>query len=55
MPNHTLQHTDNPEFQEFVSKAFDKTIILATIEELAEFAFGSTDSAIQAFEDHKKD
>ena len=44
---------DNEEFREFLSREFDKVAVGATIEELAEFAFGSVEEAIEAFEKYK--
>jgi len=49
------QYENKPDFLEFLNREFDKTAVDATIEELAEFAFGSLDAAIEAYEDHKKD
>jgi len=54
MDNDAEQYENNPEFQEFLNREFDKTAVDATIEELAEFAFGSMDGAIEAFEEHKR-
>lgn len=48
------QYVDNFEFLEFLTTEFTKTSIHATIEELAEFAFGSINAAIEAFEEYKK-
>jgi hypothetical protein len=42
------------EFLEFLTKEFVKTAGHATIEELAEFAFGSMKEAIEAFEGRKE-
>lgn len=47
------QYINNPEFQEFLNRQFDKTAVHATVDELAEFAFGSLDVAIDAFEKQK--
>lgn len=44
--------TDNPKFQEFLNREFDHTAVNASMEELAEFAFGSVEAAVSAF---KKD
>lgn len=44
---------DNEEFREFLNSEFDKVAVGATIEELAEFAFGSVEEAIEAFEKYK--
>jgi hypothetical protein len=45
---------DSPEFLEFVSKEFENTVQHATIEELADFAFGDIENAIVAFNNIKK-
>lgn len=45
---------NNPDFQEFLNREFDHTAVGATMEELAEFAFGSWDDAIEAFQEYKK-
>ncbi len=49
------QYENNPDFLEFLNREFDKTAVHATVEELTEFAFGSVDAAIQAFEEYKRD
>lgn len=48
------QYENNPDFQEFLNRAFDHTAVDATMDELAEFAFGSWDAAIEAFEERIK-
>ena len=48
------KYADNPDFQEFLNREFDHTAADATMEELAEFGFGSVDAAIEAYEKHKK-
>ena len=48
------QYENNPDFKEFLNREFDKTAVDATIEELAEFAFGSIEAAIEAYEQHKR-
>jgi len=48
------KYTDDTDFQEFLNREFDHTAVDATIEELAEFAFGSVDAAIEAFEERIK-
>lgn len=48
------KYADNPEFQGFLSREFDKTAVGATMDELAEFAFGSFDEAVKAFEEYKR-
>lgn len=42
-------------FQEFLNREFDNTATNATMEELAEFAFGTIEDAIAAFEEQKDD
>ena len=44
------KYENNPDFQEFLNREFNDTAMHATMEELAEFAFGSIDAAIKAFE-----
>ena len=53
MDTKAKEYENNPEFLEFVNREFDRTAVDATIEELAEFAFGSLDAAIEAFEEQK--
>lgn len=53
MENKVQQYENNPEFFEFLNREFDKTAADATIEELAEFAFGSVEEAIEAYEQYK--
>ena len=48
------EYVDNFDFLEFLNREFDKTALDATIEELAEFAFGGFDEAVQAFEEQKE-
>jgi len=55
MDSKSEQYENNPEFLEFLNREFNKTAVHATPEELAEFAFGSFDEAVKAFEDFKKD
>jgi len=45
------QYETNTEFQEFLNREFNKTVIHASMDELAEFAFGSMELAIKAFEE----
>ena len=40
---------DSPDFFYFVSSEFDKTVVNATNEEIAQFAFGSLNEAIKEF------
>ena len=47
------QYENNPDFQEFLNREFDHTAVDATMEELAEFAFGTIDDAIDIFEKQK--
>jgi len=44
------KYEDNFKFLEFLTAEFCKTAGHATVEELAEFAFGSMEEAIEAFE-----
>ena len=48
------QYANEAEFREFVNREFDHTAVGATVEELAEFAFGGMAEAIEAFEEYKK-
>jgi len=48
------QYENNPEFFEFLDREFEHTVAHATIEELAEFAFGSLEKAIEAFNQWRK-
>jgi hypothetical protein len=54
MLNDLMKYDENPEFLEFLTREFDATASSATVEELAEFAFGSIDDALNAFEESKK-
>jgi len=54
MDNDAEQYENNLIFLEFLNREFDKTIVHATVEELSEFAFGSMDLAIKAFEERGK-
>jgi thioredoxin-related protein len=45
------KYIDNDEFREFVSREFDAVAVEATVEEMAEFAFGSVEDAIYQFRD----
>lgn len=53
MRNKVDNYADNSEFLEFLNREFDKTAVVATVEELAEFAFGSMETATKAFEESK--
>lgn len=44
------KYINNPKFQEFVNQEFDSVASNSTLEELAEFAFGSMEEAIKTFE-----
>ena len=44
---------DNEGFREFLNREFDKVAVGATVEDLAEFAFGSLEEAVVAFEKYK--
>ncbi len=55
MCNKVGQYENNPDFLEFINREFDRIAVDATIEELAEFAFGGFDEAVKAFEEFKKD
>jgi hypothetical protein len=48
------KYAEEPDFREFLNREFERTAANATLEELAEFAFGSMDAAIAAFVRHKK-
>lgn len=54
MSDNVEQYTDNPEFLEFLNREFGKTAVHATIEELAEFAFGGLEKAIEVFNQWRK-
>lgn len=54
MTEKVSQYENNLEFLEFLNREFDKSAVDATMEELAEFAFGSVDAAVEAFEKQKK-
>jgi len=49
------KYAEDERFQELLNREFDNTAANATIEELAEFAFGSIEEAIAAFEEQKDD
>ena len=55
MNNDSQQVTRDPAFLEFLNREFDRTVPHATVEELAEFAFGGVEAAIDAFEQHRKE
>jgi len=54
MQNKAEQYENNHDFLEFLNREFDKTAVDATIEELAQFAFGSLQKAIESFNQRKK-
>jgi len=50
MNNEKLQKIiDSSDFLDFVNREFDKTITYATIDELAEFAFGGIEEALDEY------
>ena len=49
------KYEDRPDFLEFLNREFDKTVVNATTEELADFAFGGFDKAIKAFQKYNGD
>lgn len=53
MDNSAEKYANEPDFQDFLSREFDHTAANATIEELAEFAFGSVEEAIKAFSERR--
>lgn len=48
--NKTKRYETNSDFLEFLNSEFEKTAVSATVEELAEFAFGSLQEAVKTFE-----
>ena len=48
------KYIDDQEFFEFINREFNRTAGVATIEELADFAFGGIEEAIQAFKKIQK-
>ena len=48
------EYDNNPDFFYFVDREFRSTAEAATIEELAEFAFGSVEEAVEAFKQSKE-
>ena len=54
MESKAEQYETNSEFLEFLNREFNKTAVDATMEELAEFAFGGIKEAFQAFEEQKE-
>ena len=54
MNNEKLQKIINSsDFLDFVNREFDKTITYATIDELAEFALGGIEEAIESYVEMK--
>lgn len=49
MQNKKEKYEENPRFLQFLTREFDTTAAGATIEELAEFAFGGLNEAIAAY------
>jgi hypothetical protein len=54
MDKKSKKYENNPDFLEFLNREFDKTAIDATIEEIAEFAFGSMEKAIESFNQQRE-
>jgi len=52
--NESGKYADDPEFQEFLNSEFNKTAVCASMEELAEFAFGSFGEAVKAFGEYER-
>jgi hypothetical protein len=48
------RYETNSDFLEFLNREFDKTAVNTTIDELAEFAFGSMEEAIKEFNQWRK-
>jgi hypothetical protein len=48
------KYIHNPAFLEFVNREFDLAAAGSPLEDLADFAFGGLEEAIQAFERHLK-
>jgi len=47
------EYANDPAFHEFLDREFDLTARVATLEELADFAFGSMDEAVRAYRIHR--
>jgi hypothetical protein len=41
--------SESPKFLEFINRAFDKAAVHCSVEEMAEFAFGSVEEAVKQF------
>ena len=52
MENPNNEIIESEDFLAFVNREFDKTVPFATLEEIAEFAFGSLQDAIEAFKNN---
>lgn len=50
-PNEFKKYLENEDFFHFVSQEFNDVSRHATLEELAEFAFGSEQEAVEAFKE----
>ena len=48
------KYIDNLDFRYFVSREFNESSLEASVEELAEFAFGDVETAIKAYKKEKK-
>ena len=44
----------DPDFLEFLNREFNETAVNATIQELAEFAFGSIEEAVRDYQEQMK-
>lgn len=55
MDKKSKQYENNPDFLEFLNREFDKTAVDATIEELAVFAFGGMEKAVESFNQQKEE
>lgn len=53
MSQNVAETLESQEFLEFVNREFEQTVLHASVEELAEFSFGSVDEAIAAFRGSK--
>jgi hypothetical protein len=49
------KYINNPKFHEFVDREFDLVAAGAPIEDLADFAFGGIEEAVEAFEKLQKE
>ena len=46
-------YVDDQAFHEFLDREFDQVAAVAPLEDLAQFAFGSVEAAILAYEEYK--